>query len=152
VERLVVGSVATGVVRHAGTTVLVAPPPPPAERVRLELQLHGQARLDRPQDWGAALDTFTRRNHGRRARLEVFDPALAGRAVQAAGLRFTGATYDAHDRRVTIALGDARDRTRHLTHGIADVELLDILSVNGLRDHALVVEDAGGHAVLSFID
>jgi nucleotide-binding universal stress UspA family protein len=150
VERLFVGSIATSTLRHARRTVLVAPAPSPAERVRLELAVSGQVLLDRPGDWAGALDAFTRRNLGRRVRLEVSGPELEGFVVEAERYRFRGACYDAHDRRVEIMLGDDADRTRHLTHALGHVRSVEIVSERERRDRMLLVEFDDGSAVLTF--
>jgi nucleotide-binding universal stress UspA family protein len=154
-ERLFVGSVATRTLRQARTTVLVAPTPSPQERVRLELYVAGQVTVDRPADWPGALDTFTRRNAGRRARLEVGAPERRGFVVEAERYRFHGATYDPHDRRLTIMLGDdaAPGGPRaHLTHAVDDVRAIEIVATDERRDHTLLIEGARGHTVLTFVD
>jgi len=150
VERLFVGSVADDVLRHADVDVLVCPTPDVAERLRVQLYVGGHDALDRPTDWTRALDLFSERNAGRTARLEVGDPELRGPAVEASRFRFLGATYDPHDRRVSLMLSDPADYTRHLTHSASHVHALEILAGDDGGDRALLVEDARGHTLLSF--
>lgn len=155
-ERLFVGSVSTGVLRRAGRSVLVAPAPDAAERVRLELAVAGRVALERARDWGGALDALTRRNAGRRARLEVGgrEPwgCVDGLVVEAVAYRFLGASYDPHDGRAEIMLGDDGGLARHLTHGIPGVRAVEIVADAGGRDHALLIEDERGESVLTFVD
>ncbi|AHG92602.1 UspA domain-containing protein (plasmid) [Gemmatirosa kalamazoonensis] len=150
VERLFVGSVATDALRRLDTSVLVTPPPAAAERVRLELQLHGRVAMERHDDWRHALDVLSHRNLRRRVRLEVVDEH--GNEYHVDAYRFHGATYDPHDRRVGIMLGDADDRAHHLTHAITGVRSVEIVGEDDRRDHALLVASGRGEATLTFLD
>jgi hypothetical protein len=151
-ERLFVGGVAAGTLRSAGRSVLLVPPPGAAEQVRLELGVTRHVVLERAVDWGAALDALTRRNAGRRARLEVGGRDATNPVVQADRCRFLGAAYDPHDGRVELMLGGDAHDGGHLTHGIAHVRAVEIVAEGAGRDHALLVEDERGEAVLTFLD
>lgn len=152
VDRLIVGSVATSVLRRASVSVLTVPVPPPAERVRLELRIAGRVALDRPEDWGAALDALTRRNMGRPARLEVSGHGLQGFVVESDGYRFRGATYEPRTGHLEIMLGQEGVGRHHLTHGISGVHGVTIVADDARRDRTLIVEEARGEAVLAFTD
>lgn len=151
-DRLFVGSVATAMLRTAKHSVLIAPPPPPAQRVQLELRVAGRLTVDEPEDRAAALDEFSRRNVGRPARLEVGGTGLEGLAIENVAYRFAGASWDPHDARAVIMLADPGDPLRHLTHGMTGVQTVSILADDERRDRSLVITDARGQAVLSFID
>jgi len=152
-ERLFVGSVATGALRHAGRSVLVTPAPNAIDRMRLELELGGEVVLERPDDWAAALDAFTRRNLGRRARLHVRDATSGPPHVESAGYAFVGATYDPHDQRIELMLGEDPSRVRRLTHGISRVHAIEIVARDeGSTDELLLVRGEAGDTVLSFAD
>jgi nucleotide-binding universal stress UspA family protein len=151
-DRLFVGSVATTVLRTAKHSVLVAPPPAAAERVQLELRVTGRVTVEDPEDRAAALDAFSRRNLGRSARLEVGGAGLEGLAVENVSYRFAGASWDPHDARVVIMLAEPGDPLRHLTHGMTRVQAVSILADDERRDRSLIVTDARGQAVLSFVD
>ena len=120
-ERLFIGSVASSVMHAAPQSVLAAPPPPPAEALEFWLRISGTATSGRPRDWMEALDGFTRRNRGRPATLEVDDPQF-GAQVMGRGYVLTGVTYDPHDHRAEIMLGDPNNPRRHLMHSIPNVE------------------------------
>jgi nucleotide-binding universal stress UspA family protein len=152
VERLLVGSVATETLRRAGRTVLVAPAPAPADRVRLELRIIGQVSLADATDWAGALDAFTRRNAGRRARLEVSGPAGAGFVAGGDGYRFDGAAFDRHDGRIEVMMSAGDGGAARLTHSVTRARLLQLVADEAERDRALLVEDARGHTVLTFAD
>jgi len=146
VDRLLVGSTATGLIRGAHCAVLAVPTGgltehadmwPPSDRVTL------------PQDqWAVELAAFTKRNAGRRAALEVDDPELGAQA-QEHDYPFLGAAYDHHDRRVEIMLGDFAGVGRHLTRGIANVTAIDLLQDEQGRDWILRIVHGNGQTILT---
>jgi len=134
-ERLFVGSVASSVVHAAPQAVLAAPSPPPAEALEFWLRISGTATSGRPRDWIEALDGFTRRNRGRPASVEIDDPEI-GAQMMGRGYVLNGVTYDPHDHRAEIMLGDPTTLRRHLMHSIPKVESVAMTA------------DEGGHEVL----
>jgi len=150
-ERAILGSVATDLMRSSGRTVLCAPPPDAAESTRIELRLRGTAEVAQSGDWAPVLDAFSRRNAGRRARLEVDDPAI-GAQVQQTGFAFLGAVYDAHDRRVELMFGDSMDGTRHLTRSIPRVSDVAFYAASDGRERALRVLAGRSQTLLTFLD
>jgi hypothetical protein len=151
VERLVVGSVATALLRGASGSVLVVPPPSPAQRAELRLRMAGTVETDEPKEWAETLDLFTRRNASRRATLEVDDAAL-GAQLEQRGWAFLGATYDAHDARVELMFGDPTSATRHLTRSIPHARGIGIHADARGRDQALRVEHDGGQTMVTFLE
>jgi nucleotide-binding universal stress UspA family protein len=147
VDRILVGSTATGLLRGAQCAVLAVPAggterqrawPPAGERVQVPAT-----------DWAVELDAFTRRNVGRLAALEVDDPELGAQA-QEHDYPFLGATWDHHDERVEIMLGDFEGTGRHLTRGIGGVTAVDVLRDEKGRDWILRIEHGRGQTILSF--
>lgn len=149
-ERLFIGSTATGLLRRSTLSVLCAPPPPAVDRAWVELRLRGDARLERPEDWAAVLDAFTRRHAGRRSWLEVDDPA-SGAQLQQRGLTFVGATFDRHDARVALAFLDPAHPTRHLTREIAKVDWIALRAGTAAADEVLCVAHGRGQTLLGFV-
>ena len=98
--------------------------------------------------WAEVLTTFTRRNAGRRASLEVDDPDY-GLLIQEHGYPLLGVAYDHHDTRVEIMLGDLTGTRRHLTRGISDVHSVDLLRGVGGRDRALRIAHGRGQTLLT---
>jgi hypothetical protein len=95
-----------------------------------------------PGSWAAALEEFTRRNVGRRARLELDDPAL-GAQVQERDETVLGVAYDRQDARLQIMLGDIDGGNRHHMRSIGGVTAVDLLTASSGRD--LVLRIAHGH-------
>lgn len=151
IERFFLGSVATDVLRAFACSVLVAPSPSPAESARIELRLHGTTELTRAEDWGPTLEAFSKRNAGRPVRLEVDEPDF-GAQVQESGYALLGVSYDRHDRRVEIMVGDAADRVRHLTHSIGDVDDVAFHATPTAGERALRVASGRGQTLLTFLD
>lgn len=147
VDRILVGSTATGLVRGASCSVFAVPAPLTSPR-----QTPGAATTDRipESEWAAALEAFTRRNAGRLARLEVDDPEI-GAQPQQHDYPFVGAAFDRHDRRVELMLGDMDNSTRHLTRGIGDVRHVDLLKDAAGRDSVLRVAHGSGQTILTLI-
>jgi nucleotide-binding universal stress UspA family protein len=145
-ERIFVGSVASSVLHAASQTVLAVPPPPAAEALDLWLRITRTATSDRPREWTNALDEFTRRNKGRRVAVEVDDPELGAQMVGRGAL--FGVTYDPHDERVEIMLGDAHRARRHLMHSIARVDSIAMTTDDRSGNEALELRHGGGHTLV----
>jgi nucleotide-binding universal stress UspA family protein len=148
-ERLFVGSVASSVMHVASQAVLVAPPPSPGEALEFWLRMTGTASTNRPREWEAALDNFTRRHSGQHVSIEIDEPAL-GAKVMGRGYALNGVTYDPHDHRVEIMVGNDAEPLRHLMHSIPHVESIDmstdddgheVLELRHGRGHTLVLVD-----------
>jgi universal stress protein E len=146
IERLFVGSVASSVLHAAAQTVLAVPPPPAAESLDLGRRIAGTATSDAPGEWADALDEFTRRNKGRRVAVEVDDPELGAQMLGRGAL--IGVTYEPHDQRVEIMLGDAHRTRRHLMHSIAGVDSIAMTTENRSGNEALELRHGSGHTLV----
>lgn len=145
-QRLVLGSVATQVLRGAECAVLITPvhrtgtpPHPIAARAPVADETVFAERLER----------FTRRNTGRRCSLEVDDPEL-GAQGQSYDYPFIGAAYDHHDARVEIWLGEAQAGGLRLTRSIGGVTAIDVLADPDGWDQVLRIAHGGGQTLLTF--
>ena len=145
-ERIFVGSVASSILHAAAQTVLAVPPPTAAEALDLWLRIARTATTDKPREWAAALDEFTRRNKGRRVAVEVDEPELGAQMLGRGAL--VGVTYDAHDRRVEIMVGDAHRARRHLMHSVPKVESIAITTDERGATEALELRHGHGHTLV----
>jgi hypothetical protein len=97
--------------------------------------------------WFNYFDEFTRRNHSRRTRLEVFGEN--GAQVEECGLPFAGINLERGNGApsIEIMLGN-HDPARHLTHVVENVQ--DITPKRGPdgRDEALAIVDEQGETSL----
>jgi hypothetical protein len=133
VERLLVGSVSTAIVRRAGTAVLACREPDAREVARIERALFGVTEQADQAACAALLADATARNAGRRDAL-----------VQERGYAFLGAAYDRHDRRVELMFGDPDEPTRHVTHSVGREGAVQVTTGADGRDAALRVEHREG--------
>jgi nucleotide-binding universal stress UspA family protein len=148
VDRLIVGSTATGLVRGANCAVLAVPTGTTEDRAQA---WPPDARRTIPKEkWAEELNAFTKRNVGRRASLEVDDPELGAQA-QERDYPFLGAAYDHHDQRVEIMLGDFTAGRRHLTRNISNVTAIDMLRDEKERDWVLRVAHGNGQTILALL-
>lgn len=148
-SRMLLGSVATGIIRGAKCSVLAVP------RAEHEMGEHvGATRTEHaPQrvalrDWAPRLEEFTKRNTGRRVTVEVDDPELGAQA-QENDYPLLGVAYDHRDARVEIMLGELGYGGRHVTRSIGDVTSIDVLHDEQDRDVALRVQHGAGQTLLT---
>jgi nucleotide-binding universal stress UspA family protein len=143
-QRLVLGSVATQLLRGAECSVLVTP----LARGRTHEHPPEDGASTDDAEFAYRLERFTRRNMGRRCSLEVDDPEL-GAQQQALDYPFLGAAYDRSDRRVTLWLGDAGSGARHLTRSIGAVTSIRVLADRDGCDRVLQVAHGEGQTLLT---
>ena len=149
--RMVVGSVATRILRASPVSVLAVPTPPAEEADRIERLLDSTRETSDTARWPAEVALFSRRNAGRPTRLEVDDPTL-GAQTQECGYALVGASYDRRDARLELMLGDVMTGARRLTHTIGGVRSLAVRSDGDDRDEALQVRHGTGQTLLTFRD
>ena len=150
-ERLLVGSVSTGLLRGASCSVLVAPEPPALERARLERLISGTSTARAASDWADELESFARRNRRRRTALEIDDESI-GAQVQELGVSLLGASYDHRDHHVSLMFGDPSHPVVHLTRSIPKVRSVSVARGMGDEDAALCIESDAGMTLLTFLD
>lgn len=145
-ERIFLGSVASSVLHAAPQAVLAAPPPSAGDALELWLRISGTATSKHPADWAVALDEFTRRNAGRRVAIEIDDPEIGAQMLGRGAL--VGVTYDPHDRRVEIMVGDAHRARRHLMHSVPKVDSIAITADDRGASEVLELRHGGGHTLV----
>lgn len=124
VERMLIGSVATGIMRAARSMVFMVPAPDLSRAPRTGA-LRTESSTD-PATWTDVLEAFTKRNANQPSVMTVEDRAHPPR-TQETGLPLLGTSCDPDDRRVEVMLGDASAEGRHLTHSIGGVRRIDVV-------------------------
>ena len=150
IARFFVGSVTTSLLRGATCSVLVTPEPSFPELDRIRRALVGTSESRKSHDWAEQLDAFTRRNTGRRTALEVDDPAI-GAQTQETGYPLVGASYDSHDRRVELMLGESHAGRVHLSRSIGGVDSVAVVTDPSGRDAGLRIGHGSGQTLLTFL-
>ena len=149
VARMLIGSVATRIIRLSTRSVLTVPRAAAMTDARITVGAPVGEHVDR-DDWAATLDEFSRRNQGRRAVLEV-DDADIGAQAQEFDYPFRGAAYDHNDRRISLMFGDDSGTGHHLTRGISRPASVALLRNPSGRDLALRVSHGSGQTLLTFV-
>lgn len=103
------------------------------------------ATMDRGR-WPQLLKEFSRRNAGRRTRLQI-DDADYGAQWSELELRFRGAAYEPRYVRVELMMSDG-SLTDHLTHSVEAVTQLDVRQDASGRDEVLRLAHPGGQTLL----
>ena len=150
-ERWLLGSTSTALLRGAECSVLLAPEPPVAERTRLLRHMTGTSTVRAPEEWDEELRAFVQRNHNRRTTLEIDDRNI-GAQVQETGYALVGATYDSHDHRIALMFGGGAPGRAHLTRSLGNVNSVAVASGARDVDRALCIECDDGYALLTFLD
>jgi nucleotide-binding universal stress UspA family protein len=149
VSRLLVGSVTDALLRASKCSVLIAPAPTFAELDHFRRMITGTSASGVPEEWAIQLDAFTRRNRGRRTVVEVDDLAWGAQVLES-GYPFQGVTFDPHDQRVELMLGDGKGASPHVTRGIGNVQEVSIVTDGRGRDTGLLISHAPGQTILTF--
>jgi nucleotide-binding universal stress UspA family protein len=148
-RRLVVGSVAAAMVRHAPCAVLCVPGSArtlAAARARQEAGV--TTRRLATTEFDRELDSFTGRNQGRLCTVEVHRADL-GAQVLGEGLPLVGAACDRRAEEVELMFGAAALAGRHITHRIARVTEIDLTTDGDGRDQVLRVVHDGGQTLVA---
>jgi hypothetical protein len=146
--RLLIGSVATKLVRCSTHSVLVVPHRAAMTKSRIVVSEPVTKSVPRVE-WTSTLKDFTAKNMVRTTTLEVDDPEYGAQA-QEHDYPFLGASYDKYDECVELMLGDLSSIGRHLTRCIADADGIDIMSDEQGRDIALRIAHGAGQTLLTF--
>lgn len=160
VDRLLVGSVATSLLRGASCSVLIAPEAPVtdehlSEDLAADAPLAtapdaGRAEASGPEGWERRLADFARRNRGRRAVLEAADRRLGAYSFES-GYALLDAAYDPRTGRAELTLGDPARDAPALRHAIADVTAVDVAPGAAGRDRSLSLAGREGQVRVRFV-
>lgn len=148
VSRIVLGSVTTKLLRSATCAVLVVPPDS-KNSDRCAASANATLTIDQSR-WSEVLDDFTRRNAGRRTRLEIDDPEF-GAQKQQGDYPLLGVTFDRVDRRVEIMLGELGAGEPHLSRSVGGVDSVDVLTNGDEKDIALRLRHGAGQTILTLL-
>jgi nucleotide-binding universal stress UspA family protein len=146
--RLLVGSVATKIIRTSTVGVLTVPHGAAMTRLRTTVAPPTTTRLPRDR-WASLLQEFTVRNGVRPTSVEVDDIELGAQA-QEHDYPLLGISYDPHDGCVQMMLGDLASYGRHLTRSIAEPDEIDVMTDEQGRDIALRIAHGAGQTLLTF--
>jgi nucleotide-binding universal stress UspA family protein len=144
-NRLLLGSVSTQLLRKAGCSILVVPPRAEPAFVAAPAEPHERFGS---YEWAERLEEFTRRNIWRRARLEVIDPEI-GAQVEEEDVPFIGASFDPRNAHVHLMFGSRNGGREHLTHNIDGVTVIQTLRDRTGKDVFLRIGHGSGQTLLT---
>ena len=148
-RRMVLGSVAAALVRHATCSVLCVPGSAHTmAAARARTKTNARTRTFDVNALDAELAAFTSSNAGRRCHVEI-DTEELGAQVLGHGLPLVGATYDAHGHAVSLMFGASTLLGQHLTHTVSDVSAIDISANGEGHDQVLRIAHPGGQTLVS---
>lgn len=146
VGRMLAGQTLAKLVRGARRSLLVLPAA--AAFQRFDQPPRESESQQQEADWSRKLDDFSRRNVGRRGRLEVDDLAL-GAQVEMTGYAFLGASYDPPSKRAQLMFGSLRRKGPHLVRGVSNLKSVEVLqNGNDDSDRALSIVNDEGQTLL----
>jgi nucleotide-binding universal stress UspA family protein len=148
-QRIMVGSHTTALLRAAERSLLVAPEPPFAERDRLQLMLTGSTESTEPAEWESLLRSLCQRNQGRPTVVAVDDVMLDAQVLES-GYVLRDVAYDATRRRIELTVGDPAQTDRCVTRVIGGVSSVAIEADSIGRDVAMRIRHAAGQTTLTF--
>ncbi|MBL0173627.1 MAG: universal stress protein [Gemmatimonadaceae bacterium] len=147
-RRMILGSVAAELLRHAPCSVLCVPGSArtlAAARTRPSTTAHthtfDMAVLD------AELKAFSDRNTGRPCTVEI-DSRDLGAQILGHSLPLVGATYDRATRLVSLMFGTSALTGQHLTHTIAEVSAVDTSTGGDGREQVLRLVHTDGQTLV----
>jgi len=150
-NRLILGSVATHLVRGAPCSVLAVPGSAAARAATREHVGRGRTRSAPSTQWSKTLAEFSRRNASRQCTIEIDDTAL-GAQVQGHALPFVGGAFDHHGNEVQLMFGASGLSGRYLSHVVPGVSGIELLADADGRDRALRVATESGSTLVTFTD
>jgi nucleotide-binding universal stress UspA family protein len=151
VERLLVGSVSTALIRGAPCCVLVAPEHPEDDDVDAKL-VFGEVRPSTdPNEWRTLLQAVSDRNSGRRARLSLRPSSPGGVESVDRGYLLLALDYDRRGGRADITLGDPHVMGSHLTHRITGIHRIETVTDPDGRDARVEFDTRSGRCMLDFV-
>lgn len=151
VERFLVGSVSSALVRTVSCPVLIAPERHEDDTPELNATLTGMEVWDRVA-WPDMLNEFTDRNRGRRVRLSVDVEAVGGGQCVAQDYVLRALTYDDREDILGIFLADSSRTNSLLNMKYSDARRITSFSDIAGHDTRLVLETTMGRCTLSFSD
>lgn len=147
-RRMVLGSVTSELVRSAPCSVLCVPGRAQTmAAARAESSGTQQTRSYAIDVLDAELNAFTTRNVGRTCSIEMDRDDLGAQSL-GHGMPLVGATYDRHDRSISLMFGASSLLGEHLSHRMQGCESVHTISNAEGRDQVMRIVHDGGQTLL----
>jgi nucleotide-binding universal stress UspA family protein len=148
IERLLLGSVSTELIRHAGCTVVVMADRGHDADAELLPVLGGVVESWDANAWPGLIERFGRRNGGRVTQLRYRSAGPQGAGSVESGYRLVDATFDRAASRAEFVLRGRETEDLQLCHRISNVRAVMVSTDTTGRDTALRLDTVSGRCTL----
>jgi nucleotide-binding universal stress UspA family protein len=152
IERMLLGSVSTELIRRAECTVVVQPDRGNEAGVEMLFAAGGVVESWDANAWPGLIERFGQRNGGRATQLRVLTSGPQGAGSVESGYRLVDTSFDRAASRAEIVLGDAETPSSQLSHSISNVRAVMVSTDATGRDTALRLDTATGCCTLVLRD
>jgi len=152
IERMLLGSVSTELIRRADCTVVVQPDRGNEPGVEMLFAAGGVVESWDANAWPGLIERFGQRNGGRATQLRVSTSGPQGTGSVESGYRLVDTSFDRAASRAEIVLGDAETASTQLSHRISNVRAVKVSTDATGRDTALRLDTATGCCTLVLRD
>ena len=152
VERMLLGSVSTELIRRADCTVVVMPDRGQAPGVETFSTVGGVVESWDANAWPGLIERFGQRNGGRAAQLRVTTASPNGAGSVESGYHLVDASFDRAASRAEIVLGDAESPSSQLSHRISNVRAVMVSTDASGRDTVLRLDTVSGRCTVALGD
>jgi nucleotide-binding universal stress UspA family protein len=152
IERMLLGSVSTELIRRADCPVVVLPDRG-QDSGEEELPTAGGVVESWDTDaWPGLIERFGRRNGGRPTRLRFITASPQGAGSVESGYRLVDSSFDRAASRAEIVLSDPASASSQLSHRISNVRAVMVSTDATGRDTALRLDTASGRCTVMLYD
>jgi nucleotide-binding universal stress UspA family protein len=152
IERMLLGSVSTELIRRADCTVVVLPDAGPESGAEVPPAMGGVVESWDAHAWPGLIERFGLRNGGRATQLRFRTASPQGAGSVESGYHLVDASFDRAASRAEIVLGDPESTSSQLSHRISNVRAVMVSTDATGRDTALRLDTVTGRFTLVLSD
>jgi hypothetical protein len=152
VERMLLGSVSTELIRRAECAVVVVPDRGHESTEEVLPMVGGVVESWDTDAWPGLIERFGRRNGGRPTRLRFKAASPQGAGSVESGYRLVDSSFDRAASRAEIVLSDPESTSSQLSHRISNVRAVMVSTDAAGRDTALRLDTVGGRCTVMCSD
>jgi nucleotide-binding universal stress UspA family protein len=151
-ERVLLGSVSTELIRRTEWPLLVVPSRAQDEADDARPAMGGVVESWDTSAWPGLIERFGRRNGGRPTQLRFRTASPQGVGSIEQGYRLLDASFDRAATRAEIVLGDAESSGSQVSHRVSNVRAVMVSTDASGRDTALRLDTASGRCTVTLSD
>jgi nucleotide-binding universal stress UspA family protein len=148
IERMLLGSVSTELIRRAACPVVVVPDRGHESFEEVLPAVGGVVESWDTNAWPGLIERFARRNSGRPTKLRFRTASPLGAGSVESGYRLVDASFDRAASRAEIVLSDPESTSSQLSHRISNVRAVMVSTDASGRDTALRLDMASGRCTV----